>query len=197
MNKQQSDSFKCTFRKTSVYNGSKISTTCLIPHQNRYNNSILTPAYRVYPVNTVQPHSTVTPILHLNTPYPIQTFQSGPNFTPAINQNSIYQVQTYQTTENFQANAVTHLGFRADMAVRIGDRLIIDFEKLSCCMFEKSGLHPQVKHNIPTEIKSKEITPQIWMNWMSELDEIQQMASSVCGCLMLFCVPCGVMQSIL
>lgn len=169
----------------------------VIPHQNRYKNSILTPAYRVYPINTVQPHSTVTPILHLNTPYPIQTFQSGPNFTPAINQNSIYQVQTYQTTENFQANAVTHLGFRADMAVRIGDRLIIDFEKLSCCMFEKSGLHPQVKHNIPTEIKSKEITPQIWMNWMSELDEIQQMAPSVCGCLMLFCVPCGVMQSIL
>ena len=50
----------------------------VIPHQNKYNNSILTPAYRVYPVNTVQPHSTVTPILHLNTPYPIQTFQSGP-----------------------------------------------------------------------------------------------------------------------
>lgn len=33
-------------------------------------------------------------------------------------------------------------------------------------MFEKSGLHPQIKHNIPMEIQSKGITHQIWMKWM-------------------------------
>ena len=169
----------------------------VIPYQNRYNNPIFTPAYRVYPGNTIQPHSTVTPILHPSAPYPIQTFQPGSNFLPVINQNTIYQVPTHQTIENFRANAVTQLGFRTDMAVCIEDRLIIDFEKLSCYMFEKSGLHPQVKHNIPMEIQSKGITHQIWMKWMSELDEIQKMAPSVCGCLMIFCVPYGIMQSIL
>lgn len=102
----------------------------VIPYQNRYNNPIFTLAYRVYPGNNIQPHSTVTPILHPSAPYPIQNFQPGSNFLPVINQNTIYQVPTHQTIENFRANAVT----QADMAVRIEDRLLISKNYRAACL---------------------------------------------------------------
>ena len=88
-------------------------------------------------------------------------------------------------------------GLRTDMAVVQGNRLIIDFEKVSCCMLNEVGLHPQVKHNIPLEISSKGISEHTWFKWMSQLDEIQKKSPSICGCLIMFCFPGGLVQSIL
>ena len=88
-------------------------------------------------------------------------------------------------------------GLRTDMAVKQGNRLIIDFEKVACCMLREVGLHPHVKHNIPLEIEAKGITDDTWLQWMSKLDKIQKKAPSVCGCLIMFCFPGLFVQSTL
>ena len=77
---------------------------------------------------------------------------------------------------------------RADMIVREGNRLIIDFEKVPCCIGQEVGLHPQVKDRIPSEIESNRISADTWFKWMSKLDEIQKKAPTICVCLM-FCFP--------
>ena len=86
-------------------------------------------------------------------------------------------------------------GLRTDMVVKKGNRLIIDFEKVSCYMFQETGLHPRVKQNIPLEIESKGISAETWFKWMSQLDDIQKKSPSICGCLIMFTFPALFVQS--
>ena len=50
------------------------------------------------------------------------------------------------------------------MIVREGNRLIIDFEKVACCIGQETGLHPQVKDRIPLEIESGEYQQTLGSN---------------------------------
>lgn len=84
-----------------------------------------------------------------------------------------------------------------DMSVRHGDRLLYDFEKISCCIGQVSGLDPKVKNNIHYEINQKGVTLEEWREWMIDLEVIQRKATSVVGCLCIFCFPGGIVQAIL
>ena len=86
---------------------------------------------------------------------------------------------------------------RGGMAKRIGDRLIIDFEKVSCCPWETVGLNPDLKNYIPEEIRVKGISPNVWEGWCEDLMKIQKKSPSVSGCLCLFCFPGFIVQAML
>lgn len=78
--------------------------------------------------------------------------------------------------------------------VRIGDRLIIDFEKMICLPCDTSGLHPDVRYQIPDEIREVMTTAE-WCKLMTELDEIQiNMAPSLFGVFSTFFLPLGFPQ---
>ena len=80
-----------------------------------------------------------------------------------------------------------------------GDRMIFDFEKIMCCPFQAhlSGLHGEVKHQTPIEIKEKNISPDQWYEWMSKLEKIQKNSPTISGCLLIFCFPGLCVQTIL
>jgi len=84
-----------------------------------------------------------------------------------------------------------------DMSVLIGDRIIYDFEKTSCCPGQAVGLEPQVKDNVHPLLVEKGVTAEQWHQWMSELDQVQKKAGSVAGCLCTVCFPFGVIQTML
>lgn len=84
-----------------------------------------------------------------------------------------------------------------DMAYKSGNRLIYDFEKVSCCPWQTVGLDPNVKDQLPDELHDKGITEVEWRNWMVDLMEIQRKAPSITGCLCMFCIPGALAQSIL
>ena len=85
-----------------------------------------------------------------------------------------------------------------DMGVRVGERLIYDFEKLGthCCGIG-AGIHPQVKREVPIELSSKGITGEEWYHWMSELNEIQILSPSEGGMRIMFCFPGLCVQALL
>ena len=84
-----------------------------------------------------------------------------------------------------------------DMAYKVGNRLIYDFEKIACCPWQVVGINAWVKDQLPWELMAKGITADQWRDWMLELMEIQKMATSIIGCLCIFCFPGFVPQSIL
>ena len=86
---------------------------------------------------------------------------------------------------------------KLDMAHKVGKRLVYDFEKVSCCPWQTVGLDPKVKDQIPWELEGKGITKEQWWDWMVELMRNQKRAPSIAGCLCMFCIPGGVVQSIL
>ena len=84
-----------------------------------------------------------------------------------------------------------------DMAYKVGNRLIYDFEKVACCPWQVVGVDPRVKDQLPWELDQIGITADQWRNWMLELMENQKRAPSIVGCLSMFCLPGFVAQSIL
>ena len=88
-------------------------------------------------------------------------------------------------------------GLRLDKAVRIGDRLIIDFEKIACCPWEVVGLDSHCRDHIPRELSVKGISQDTWTEWCDELMQAQKKSSSIVGCLCIFCFPGFIPQCIL
>jgi len=80
---------------------------------------------------------------------------------------------------------------------RIGNRIIYDFEKVSCYPGQHNGLDFGVESQVPKEMADKGISLHQWAEWVSELQEIQRKAPTVCGCLLMFCFPGFLVQSIL
>lgn len=77
-----------------------------------------------------------------------------------------------------------------DMAVRVGNRLYIDFEKMGNCFWDRVGLDENVKKHVPIELNSKGIVNSQWESWMKELnDDIQKFAPSTWGNLCVLCFP--------
>lgn len=84
------------------------------------------------------------------------------------------------------------------MAVRVGDRLIFDFEKWPYGCFETgTGIDPQVKHDIPIELSSKGVLADQWYDWMTELARLQKLAPSELGTCIMFCIPGIFIQALL
>ena len=75
------------------------------------------------------------------------------------------------------------------MYVRIDDRLIFDFEKMACCCGGQKGLHADVKHHLPAELHAKGIPLGKWLEWMTDLDEIQNMVKSIAEYLCMYFIP--------
>ncbi|KAL5265170.1 hypothetical protein ACHWQZ_G006051 [Mnemiopsis leidyi] len=86
---------------------------------------------------------------------------------------------------------------RGGMAKRVGDRLIIDFEKVPCCPWETVGLNPDLKNYVPEELRVKGISPNVWEGWCEDLMKVQKKSPSVSGCMCLFCVPGFLVQAML
>ena len=84
-----------------------------------------------------------------------------------------------------------------DMAYKVENRLIYDFEKVACCPWQVVGLATGVEHQLPWELATKGITANQWRDWMLELMENQKRAPSIVGCLSMFCLPGFIPQSIL
>lgn len=84
-----------------------------------------------------------------------------------------------------------------DMAVRLKNRLYIDFEKHGNRFFEHAGLHGNVKDNIPAELKRKGIKQSEWKDWMVELNEIQNSSPSICRLYCQFLFPLFIPQCFL
>lgn len=101
-----------------------------------------------------------------------------------------------ETSRN-DSSSVTPGGLRLDKGKKIGDRLIIDFEKASCCPWELVGLDPDCKNYIPEELRKKGITQNMWVEWCHDLMKIQKKAPSIAGCLCIFCFPGFIPQCIL
>ena len=94
-------------------------------------------------------------------------------------------------------SSITPGGLRLDKAKRIGDRLIIDFEKYSCCPFEVTGLDPDCKNYVPDELRAKGISQDLWFEWCDELMKVQKKSPSCGGCLCIYCFPGLLVQSVL
>ena len=88
-------------------------------------------------------------------------------------------------------------GLRLDKAVRIGNRLVLDFEKHACLPCNVVGLDQDCKYYIPHELAEKGITASQWHEWCRDLDKVQRKSPSIYGCVCLFCFPAGLVQSIL
>ena len=93
--------------------------------------------------------------------------------------------------------SITAGGLRLDKAIRIGDRLIIDFEKIACCPWQTVGLDKDCRNYIPEELRLKGITQDMWEEWCDKLMKHQKKATSIAGCLCLFCFPGFIPQCIL
>ena len=94
-------------------------------------------------------------------------------------------------------SSITTGGLRLDKGKKIGNRLIIDFEKVSCCPWERVGLDPDCKNYIPEELRVKGISQDMWEDWCDDLMKVQNKAPSVGGCLCMFCFPGLIPQSFL
>ena len=94
-------------------------------------------------------------------------------------------------------SSITPGGLRLDKAKRIGNRLIIDFEKVSCCPGQVTGLDPDCRNCVPEELRVKGITQDVWSEWCDDLMKIQKKSPSVGGCLCIFCFPGLLLQGIL
>jgi hypothetical protein len=88
-------------------------------------------------------------------------------------------------------------GLRLDKAKRIGDRLVIDFEKHACCPLTTVGLDPDCKNYVPEELRIKGISQEMWAEWCDELMKVQKKSPSIYGCLCLFCCPGFLFQAML
>ena len=106
-------------------------------------------------------------------------------------------IQPQQPVEVFPPSLTVDIEHKHDMAYKDGNRLIYDFEKVGCCPWDRPGLQPQVKDQLPWELEQKGITAHQWREWMMALMENQKRAPSVVGCLCIFCFPAGLVQSIL
>lgn len=125
---------------------------------------------------------------------PIHCFSCG---TPTNASNSSYANPITQQPSNEAFGGGSSNGIQLTLHTIISNRLVIDFEKVSCCPWEHVGLHDGVKGSMPQEIASKGISPQLWKEWMEKLQDIQKLAPSVAGCLCMFCFPGFLPQSIL
>ena len=94
-------------------------------------------------------------------------------------------------------SSITAGGLRLDKAVRNGDRIIIDFEKVGCCPWDTVGLDPDCKNYVPQELNDKGISGSMWCEWCEDLAKVQKKSPSVGGCLCIFCFPGFFVQSIL
>lgn len=140
----------------------------------------------------------VLDVLDKPPPYGESLSNQLPRNDSVIYQPNDLSIITIQPTEQGSGGILRRASnCQADMIVKEGNRLIIDFEKVACCMGQKVGLHPQVKNRIPLEIECKGISRDTWFKWMSKLDEIQKKAPSICGCLIMFCFPGLFVQSTL
>lgn len=82
-----------------------------------------------------------------------------------------------------------------DMAARIGDRLIYDFEKHACCRnTEVIGLPVRAKHVLAVELLQRDISRGEWYEWLEELEEIQSHSPTICCVLSTLCFPFSLAQ---
>ena len=91
----------------------------------------------------------------------------------------------------------TEISDVAKLYVKHGDRLIYDFEKVACCPGQPTGLDYGVESQIPPELFQKGIGLQEWADWINELRDVQKVAPTICGCMLMFCFPGFFVQSIL
>ena len=68
---------------------------------------------------------------------------------------------------------------------------------MTCFPGQPSGLDVGVKDQLPSELAVKGITIEEWRSWINELEEVQEMHPTICGCMLMFCFPGGLVQSIL
>ena len=122
-----------------------------------------------------------------------EAFDVSKQYPPPL----IDQPHGYGETSQVGVSSVTPGGLRLDKAKRIGDRLVIDFEKVSCCPWETTGLDPNCKDYVPEELRLKGISQNTWAEWCDELMAAQKMSPSVSGCLCIFCFPGCIVQSLL
>ena len=121
-------------------------------------------------------------------PEPIQT-QPGIGFSPSsvtpITQETHNECIPTQSTSSLQFYKI------------FDNRLIIDFEKVSCTPCQTVGIFDQNLRSCPDPVKKKGISDAQWKKWMEDLMEVQRKAPSVLGCLTIFCFPGFLPQSII
>jgi len=121
-------------------------------------------------------------------PETIQT-QPGIGFSP-----STVTPMTHQPQHEFTGGPSTS---GLEFYKIFNDRLIIDFEKVSCLPCQTVGIFDQNLRSCPDPLKQKGITDAKWQKWMEDLMEVQKKAPSVLGCLTIFCFPGFIPQSLL
>ena len=126
----------------------------------------------------------------------VQTTQ--PRSISQLNSNRLPPINPrHSTTVSLPSPVVIDTNHKLDMAHKVGNRLIYDFEKVSCCPWQTVGLDPKVQDQIPWELEGKGITKEQWRDWMTDLMKNQKKAPSIAGCLCMFCFPGAIPQSIL
>ena len=78
-----------------------------------------------------------------------------------------------------------------------GDRLVYDFERATCCPGQPSGLDADVENQVPTELARVGVDADEWRKWVEELRDIQKVAPTATGCMIMFFCPGLVVQSFL
>ena len=116
--------------------------------------------------------------------------------TPRFGANKLPPITTVKQAETPRP-ASPDKNHKYDMALRIGDRLVYDFEKVACCPGQVVGLDPHVEDALPWELEQEGITREQWRTWMKALMKNQRRAPSIAGCLCMFCIPGLWAQSIL
>lgn len=96
-----------------------------------------------------------------------------------------------------QQDSNQNSSFNLEMYVIKDGRLIIDFEKVSCCPCQTVGIDERATYNAPTPLKNKGITDSQWKSWIKNLMKVQKKAPSIIGCLCIFCFPGLIVQSML
>ena len=126
----------------------------------------------------------------------VQTTQ--PRSISQLNNNRLPPINPrHSTTVSLPSPVVIDTNHKLDMAHKVGNRLIYDFEKVSCCPWQTVGLDPKVQDQLPWELEGKGITKEQWRDWMTDLMKNQKRAPSIAGCLCMFCFPGAIPQSIL
>uniref|UniRef100_A0A7M5URM1 Uncharacterized protein n=1 Tax=Clytia hemisphaerica TaxID=252671 RepID=A0A7M5URM1_9CNID len=136
----------------------------------------------------VQPGNHTPPML-VNTkqPEPVTKQPTGDGVNPAF----------IATGEGSSSSVVTQAGSGLIYYVVKDNRLIIDFEKVSCCPWQTVGIRPENINQVPQQLATKGINGDQWKKWMIDLMKVQKKAPSVVGCLTIFCCPGFLAQTVL
>jgi len=128
-------------------------------------------------------------------PPPLQTYAHTPlqpTSTPGAQPATILQQPISGSSHDIPKSTLN-----MELYIIKDNRLIIDFEKVSCLPCQTVGVDPRVFNNAPSPLKLKGITDPQWRKWMEDLMEVQKKAPSIVGCMTIFCFPGLLIQTIL